>query len=118
MIVTIAVDQIKTWSHIGVFKEEKKVGRHFAVDVSLQIELNEDELLTDQLKATYNYAQAINIVEKNMQIPGALLEKKAIEIGREIKASDLRIQQVKIRISKLKPPVQIETGPATVEILI
>ena len=118
MEVTIRVDQIKVYAYIGVYHEEKILGSYFMIDVEVKIDLSEKELLTDNLSATYNYEWIANIVQEDMKIACALLEKKAIEIARRIKDSDTRLKSVKIKLSKLQPPLQGEIGSTSVEILI
>lgn len=118
MEVTIRVDQIKVYAYIGVYHEEKILGSYFVIDIEVKVDLSESELLTDELAATYNYEYIANIVQDEMKIACALLEKKSIEIAQRIKDSDTRLKSVKIKLSKLQPPLQGEIGSTSVEILI
>jgi|SRR5690554_3543032 len=118
MQVTIRVDQIKLWAYHGVYKEEQVVGGHFLVDVELMMDLSEDEILTDDLSATYNYELIVKIVEREMTETCALLEKKAVQMARAIQSSDSRIQQLKLRLSKLRPHFKTEVKATSVEVLV
>lgn len=118
MHVNISVEQIKVWAHHGVYQEERVTGRYFLVDVSVIAELNEKELLKDELSATYNYEMIAEIVQEEMQDTCALLEKKAIHMAQKIKMSDARIIQVKLKLSKLNPPLPGVVGSTAVEILV
>ncbi len=118
MEVTIRVDQIKVYAYIGVYHEEKVLGNYFVVDVEVNADLSEEELLTDELAATYNYEWIAQIVQSEMKISCALLEKKAIEIARKILGTDTRLKTVKIKVLKLHPPMKGEIGSTSVEILI
>ncbi|HUH72888.1 MAG TPA: dihydroneopterin aldolase [Chitinophagales bacterium] len=118
MEVAIRVDQIKVYAYIGVYHEEKILGGCFSVDVEVKVDLSEEELLTDELSATYNYEWIAEIVQNEMKVSCALLEKKAVEIAREILKTDTRLKNVKIKLSKLQPPLKGEVGSTSVEILI
>ena len=118
MEVTIRVEQIKVFAYIGVYHEEKILGSYFMVDVEVKANLSETELLTDELSATYNYEWIADIVQNEMKISCALLEKKAIEIARKIINTDNRLNNVRIKLSKLQPPLKGEIGSTSVEILI
>lgn len=118
MQVTIRVEQIKVWAYHGVYQEEKVAGRYFLVDVSITAELSEEQLLTDDLSATYNYEWIAEIVQDEMKISCALLEKKAIEMARKIESTDKRIRSVQLKLTKLQPPLKGEIGSTSVEILI
>lgn len=118
MEVTIRVDQIKVYAYIGVYHEEKVLGNYFLIDVEVKADLSEQELLTDELSTTYNYEWIAHIVEDKMKISCALLEKKAIEIAREILSTDNQLISVRIKLSKLNPPLKGEIGSTSVEILI
>lgn len=118
MQVKISVEQIKVWAYHGVYHEERISGRYFLVDVTVCAELDEEALLTDELAATYNYEYISNIVQEEMKIPAALLEKKAIQMAKKIKLSDDRISQVMLKLSKLHPPLEGEVESTSVEIFV
>ncbi len=118
MQITIRVDQIKVWAYHGVYQEERVAGRYFLVDVAVVAELSEAELLTDDLSATYNYERIADIVQQEMKVTCALLEKKAIEMAREIQKSDMRIKNVQLKLTKLQPPLKGEVASTSVEIFI
>lgn len=118
MLFIIRVEQIKVWAYHGVYPEEKKIGRYFLVDVELEVELEPKAVLIDDLSSTYNYEHVVRIVEEEMKISCDLLEKKSLEMALKIKESDSKVQQVRLRLTKLQPPFKTEVEATSVEILI
>lgn len=118
MQVKISVDQIKIWAYHGVYYEERVSGRYFLVDVTVDVEVHETDVLTDELSSTYNYELISSIVQEEMKESCALLEKKAILMAQKIKKSDVRIQRVQLKLSKTNPPLPGEVGSTSVEIFV
>lgn len=118
MQVVISVEGIKVWAYHGVYAEEQVNGRYFVVDATVKAELDGDLLLSDQLEATVNYEHIHRIVQEKMSQPAALLEKVAMEMAQAIKASDERIVQASIKLTKLQPPLGGEVAATSVEIIV
>lgn len=118
MNIIIHVTGIKTYARHGVYENERVSGRYFVTDVCVTADLDERELLKDELHATFNYEVANAVVQKKMQHPVQLLEKLAIEIAKEIKNSDLRIKEVRVKVTKLHPPLPGEVESTSVEVSI
>lgn len=118
MQVKISVDQIKIWAYHGVYHEERVSGRYFLIDVTVDVDVDEQEILTDQVSSTYNYEWIASIVQEEMKESCALLEKKAILMAQKIKSSDHRIQKVRLKMSKTNPPLPGEIGSTSVEIFV
>lgn len=118
MNVVIRVETIKVWAYIGVYHDEQVQGRYFTIDVEVVADLSEAEILEDKLASVYNYEWITNIVHSEMKVSCALLEKKAILIAKEIKSSDVRLKSVKLKLSKLNPPLEGEIRSTSVEVFI
>ncbi|MCO5231929.1 MAG: dihydroneopterin aldolase [Chitinophagales bacterium] len=118
MNVVIRVEAIKVWAYIGVYHDEQVQGRYFTIDVEVVADLSEAEILEDKLESVYNYEWIANIVHSEMKIPCALLEKKAIIIANAIKSTDNRLKSVKLKLSKLNPPLEGEIKSSSVEVFI
>ena len=118
MYIKINVDQIKVFAYHGVYEEERLSGRYFWVDVELNVEADESGVLSDDLSATYNYELVTNIVYREMKTTAFLLEKKALEMANLIKNSDVKIQRVKLKLTKSRPPVKGEVGSVSVEVFV
>jgi dihydroneopterin aldolase len=118
MDIRINVNGIKTWARHGVYENERISGRYFVTDISILADLERADLLKDELLATFNYETANDIVRRKMQTPVQLLEKLAIEIAEELKASDTRIKEVRVKVTKLNPPLPGEVESTSVEVNI
>jgi 7,8-dihydroneopterin aldolase/epimerase/oxygenase len=118
MDIRINVNGIKTWARHGVYENERISGRYFVTNISILADLERADLLNDELLATFNYETANDIVRRKMQTPVQLLEKLAIEIAEELKASDARIKEVRVKVTKLSPPLPGEVESTSVEVTI
>ena len=98
----------------GVMEDERIIGGTFLVDISYIIETNAVE--TDNIKDTISYAEVYNIVKAEMQKPSNLIEHVAGRIMKAVKSKFPQMNNTSVKISKLNPPVNGETGRASVSI--
>lgn len=118
MEITINVEGIRVWGHHGVYASEAISGNWFLVDVSVQAEVNETEIYSDELSSTCDYQQFHKIVVEVMSSPTKLLEKLALQIADAIKKSDTRILSAKVKVAKLQPPLKGEVAATSVEVMV
>jgi dihydroneopterin aldolase len=97
----------------GVMEQERKVGNTFTIDLRLYADFSR-AIQTDRLEDTVDYALIYDMVEKEMKIPSQLLEHAAGRIINRIKENAPLITKVKIRLTKLNPPVSGEIKEAAV----
>lgn len=88
----------------GVFPEEEVLGARYEVDVFITTSILKSGI-SDQLADTIDYSKIYQLIKKRMQERYKLLESLAYQLAHEILSSDNRIQKVKIKISKLHPPL-------------
>lgn len=88
----------------GVFPEEEVLGARYEVDVYITTSILKSGI-SDQLSDTIDYSKIYQLIKKRMQERYKLLESLAYQLAHEILSSDNRIQKVKIKISKLHPPL-------------
>ncbi len=88
----------------GVFPEEEVLGARYEVDAFITTSIQKSGV-TDQLADTIDYSKIYQLIENKMQERYKLLEFLAFQLAHEILESDKRIQNVKIKISKLHPPL-------------
>ena len=92
----------------GVYDQEKIDGNHFEVDLECSLSLQKAGE-TDDLKYTLDYAQAHEIVTQIMTGESLnLIESLTLKIGEKI-FSTFQLQQLKVNVKKLNPPMEGST---------
>jgi len=77
--MTIELKQLRFFGHHGLYKEERKTGNEFEVNVSVSY-IPGSELITE-LSSTINYAVLFETVRKRMKQPTDLLETLVMQIA-------------------------------------
>ncbi len=113
----IHLQDIKIYAYHGVLEQEKQTGNYFIIDLKIYLDLHR-AALSDSLDDTVSYAEIYSIVKEEMDIPAHLLEHVAGRIVLRIKKEFPSIHKVKIKLSKLNPPVGGEVEKASVVITI
>ncbi len=114
--MVIALEGMHFWAKIGYYEEEQLVGNEIHVDVYVD---TKDIVLdgNDDLGSTLNYETIDQLCRLEMKKPVKLLETTAINIHRRIHSQyqDKGIE-VKVRISKISPPLNGPVDRAYIEI--
>lgn len=95
---------MRFYAHHGYYEEERIVGNHFVADVYIDTDWSE-AAAADDLYQTINYETVFLICEAEMKKEYQLLEALAEHIIYALKYQFNSIQAVKVRISKLDPPL-------------
>ncbi|MDH6312984.1 dihydroneopterin aldolase [Parabacteroides sp. PFB2-10] len=103
MTTQIRLDNMKFYAFHGVMEQERKVGNHFRVDLTITAPL-EEATRTDILEDTINYAEVFAVVKREMTIPSRLLEHVGGRILASLKASFPQITALEVKVSKMSPP--------------
>ena len=99
----------------GVNPEETTLGQRFQVDVVLRLDLSK-AATSDQLEDTVSYSAIYKLVRKEVEgEPSKLLEHLASRLINTILDHDTRIEKVRIRVTKLNPPLK---GSATGQVSV
>ena len=89
----------------GVNPEERTLGQRFGLDLTLHLDLTAASEL-DDLADTVSYSAIYKLVKREMEgEPKNSLEHLAGRIARAVLAHDQRIEQVRVKVSKLSPPL-------------
>ncbi|ELA71510.1 MULTISPECIES: dihydroneopterin aldolase [Lactobacillales] len=100
---TIRIKNMAFHSHIGVLKEEKKVGQTIEIDIDVAVDaIPKDDALSTTVSYGDFYPTIKQIVDRSRV---DLIETLAQEVILAIKNIDDRIQTVTVRIRKLNLPV-------------
>ncbi len=101
---TIEVNGIKIYAFHGCLPEEEKIGGHYVVDVMLNTNFHE-AALTDELSKTVDYVLINHIVKEEMAIRSKLIEQVGQRIVDRIKREAKGIEFLRVKVTKLTPPI-------------
>ena len=106
------------YAYHGVMTEEQNLGRKFEVDVELEYDFTR-AAETDKLEYAVNYEKVyLALKEILTQNKFYLVEKLAYIIGKKILDKFQNVDEVKVKVRKLHPPVGglIDYVEASIEI--
>ncbi len=100
----IEVNGIKTYAFHGCLEEEAKIGGNYLVDVMLNTNFfNAAE--NDDITQTIDYVDINKIVCEEMAIRSKLIEHVGQRIIKRIKKEIKNITYLKIKVTKICPPI-------------
>ena len=100
----IYLESIRTYSHHGCMKEESVIGSEYRVDLWVDADLTVASS-SDDLKDAPDYVVLHLIVVEEMKVPSRLLEHVAQRIIDRIKSSVTGLERIRVRVSKINPPI-------------
>ncbi len=112
----VLLGDLEFYGHCGVSPEEREVGGRYAVDVELTFDLRPAGQ-SDDLSKTVNYAALYKLLRgigegERFQLLEALAERMAQAV-----LANFPVEDVRITLRKLAPPMAGFTGFAGVEIV-
>ncbi len=112
----IEVNGIKVYAYHGCLEEEARIGSGYVVDVAVRGDLSTAER-TDDLETTVDYGRVTAIVREQMAVRSRLIEHVAARILAGLKAEWAADLHWRVRLVKLRPPIQgdVEQAVYTVE---
>ncbi len=113
--ITITIDRLRIYAYHGVNAQERTVGNWFEVSASLRYPAAE-AVATDNLGATLDYAEALDVIVGQMKKPSKLLEHAAGRIRDALMQRWPEIKRGKISVAKLNPPVNHQVASLGVEL--
>ena len=112
----IHITDIRGYGYTGALPEENVLGQWFRVDLVLSLDLSMAGR-SDQLEDTHNYAIATLAIQDLIRTtPFRLIETLASEIAKTVLQTDDRLSQVRVKLTKLTPPIPDFTGQVAVDI--
>ena len=112
---TIFVNDIQLHAYHGVMPQEQLTGNDYLVSVSAQYPIDK-AIATDDVQHTLNYAMVYVIVKEEMGISSKLVEHVAGRIAQHLMKQFADISAVRVRVTKLNPPMGAQCAGAGVEI--
>ena len=112
----IEIEGMEFYAFHGHFDSEQTVGNRFLVDIAIVTDCR-NAINSDNLGDTLNYQSVYETIKTEMQKPSRLLEHVAGRILDRIRNEFDVIGNVKVKISKMNPPMggQIERVSVTLE---
>lgn len=112
---TIFVNDIQLHAYHGVMPQEQLTGNDYLVSVSAQYPIDK-AITTDDVQHTLNYAMVYDIVKEEMGISSKLVEHVAGRIAQHLMKQFADISTVRVRVTKLNPPMGAQCAGAGVEV--
>lgn len=109
----IQIENMEFYSFHGHFKEERIVGNKFLVDLTIETDMK-IPAESDNLKDAVNYQKAYEIVKLQMEKKSHLLEHIAGRILDSLYAEIEGLKKVKVKVSKMNPPMGGKIGSVSV----
>lgn len=101
---TIEVNGIKLYAFHGCLPEEGKIGGNYIVDLTITTDFSE-AANTDELIKTVDYVVVNKIVKEEMAIRSKLIEHVGQRIVSRIKKEVNRVDALKVKVTKVCPPI-------------
>jgi len=111
----IRVEGIELYAHHGCLEEEALIGSHYRVDVEIETDFTE-AAKQDDLSKTVDYVAVYQIVRREMKVRAKLIEHVGQRIVDAIKTELDAIKRVKVKVSKLSPPINGNAYSVSIEI--
>ena len=109
----IAIEGMKFFAYHGYYKEERQKGNHFVIDIIVDVDFTK-AAKKDSIIGTIDYVKIYKICQKEMQKKRKLLETVAFNVGEQVKNKFKNAKKVKVKISKINPPLDAETDQFSV----
>jgi 7,8-dihydroneopterin aldolase/epimerase/oxygenase len=115
MTNTINIEGIRLYGYHGCLAEEARIGGNYNVDVYINTDFSQ-AALTDDLTKTIDYCSIYNISREEMAIRSKLIEQVCDRIYRRITGEFPAITSLRVKVTKLAPPMNGDVDRVSVEI--
>ncbi len=109
----IRLEGLRFYSRIGVFDQERSVGNEFRVDLTAVADAS--GFRSENLDTTVSYADIYDVVAEAMKREWQLLESVSNHIADTVLGRWGMISDIKVRITKISPPIPGIQGVCSVE---
>ncbi len=104
MINTIHIERLALRGYHGVLSQERVVGAEFYVTLEADLEVAHEAYVEDSLEGTVSYADVVESIREEMNVPAALLEHLLYRVSQRLLHDFPRIHSLRLRIDKENPP--------------
>lgn len=114
-MAVIALEGMRFYAYHGFYEEERIVGNYYTLDVYVKTGVFK-AAMSDDLFATVNYETIYFLCQTEMRRPTKLLETLVQRmIDRLMEQFEGKVSGIKIRLTKLNPPLRGSVDRAFVE---
>ena len=110
-MITVKLQNLSFYSFHGIHDEERILGGDYSVNVEVSFEENG---FINHLDQSVDYSGIFNVVKDIMAIPTPMLETVAMKIAEKLREKFTIIEQLKVTIIKVHPPIENMEGSAAV----
>jgi dihydroneopterin aldolase len=100
----IRLNRMEFYAYHGCYHEEQVIGNHFTVDIVMDTDM-ERASCSDDLCDALNYAEAYELVKREMAIRSHLLEHVSARILDRLFERFPQLDRAEVCVAKLNPPV-------------
>jgi dihydroneopterin aldolase len=111
----INIEGIKLYAYHGCLEEEARIGGNYIVDVYIGTDFTE-AAKTDDLTKTIDYCAIYEISKTEMAIRSKLIEEVCQRIFKRIKSDFKTIDSLRVKVTKLVPPMNGDVEKVSVVI--
>ncbi|MEZ5103352.1 MAG: dihydroneopterin aldolase [Draconibacterium sp.] len=112
----IKIEGMRFYAFHGHFEAEQIVGNEFLIDIKINTDCTK-AAETDNLENALNYQSVYEIIQQQMDIKSKLLENVAKRILDALYLEFSKIEKIKLKISKLNPPMGGEIEKVSVTLI-
>jgi len=111
----VSLKGVRFFSFHGFYPEEQILGTEFILDIDTELEVYGSG--GDDISNTVNYERLLQIASEEMNIPRKLIETVAHSMLERIRHEFLAVQDIRISIRKMHPPMSAEIENSNIELL-
>ena len=100
----IRLNRMEFYAYHGCYRQEQLTGNQYIVDITINTDMGVASK-TDDLRDALDYAEAYALVKQEMAVRSHLLEHVSSRILDSLFARFPQIEQAKVCVAKLNPPV-------------
>lgn len=115
MLDTLHLSELRCYGYTGALPEEQQLGQWFEIDICLRLDLTLPAQ-SDRLADTLDYRPLLAQVKTLVQTSRFHLIERLTDAVVDLCLDLDQVQQVKVRVTKLAPPVPDFGGQIAVEI--
>jgi 7,8-dihydroneopterin aldolase/epimerase/oxygenase len=112
----IEIEGMHFYAYHGYFEVEQVVGSEFSVDVYIETDCSR-AAASDKLEDALNYQAVFDVVKREMQVKSHLLEHVAKRILDALFVEFQFTEKIKVKVSKLNPPMGGQIDRASVTLI-
>lgn len=113
----IRLNKVRLYAYHGVMEQEQRVGGWYLLTLTIDYPFAK-AMESDDVSDTLNYATVLDVVTREMKIPGRLLEHVAGRMAKALITAFPEIDGVDICLTKENPPMGGDTQGASVILYI